>query len=396
MSGEPSPARSGWDHSLGSVTVRGSASVTIVIIILAVLVMNIVLFHAYAFFQYDRVSRMILANVTVFFAVLIFTALQLARRREMKTLYRELDRLNLRSEDGQREIQILHTLNDISESFVHETNISVIFEQTLLSIRGILAVDIAVLFLVEPETGEVKHRIYKGVENLEIDKPVLNRVLCKGASVLINGLSPAHSQFNNFTGLYEQGFQSVMIAPIRIKERIMGLLGVFTRSQSDFTGADLRILTTFSTHVSIIMENGRLLEETQQLAMTDELTQLYNFRYFRQRLREEFSRAERYFHPLSVVMLDIDYFKNYNDSQGHPMGDVVLRDVASLLRDNIRETDFAARYGGEEFVIILLEMDKDAAAKLAEKLRECIENRHSQYQEQQPNKNLTMRHGVAA
>jgi diguanylate cyclase (GGDEF)-like protein len=105
------------------------------------------------------------------------------------------------------------------------------------------------------------------------------------------------------------------------------------------------------------------------MAMTDVISGLANRRAFDEVLEAEFIRASRYGHPLSLIILDLDSFKEYNDKWGHPAGDVRLREVANLLRLNVREPDVAARYGGEEFAIILPDTSKHGAVQLAERLR---------------------------
>jgi diguanylate cyclase (GGDEF)-like protein len=103
--------------------------------------------------------------------------------------------------------------------------------------------------------------------------------------------------------------------------------------------------------------------------VTDRLTDLYNHGYLHQRLDEELERAARFGHQLSVIMLDIDDFKQFNDRYGHPKGDMVLRAVSTIVTQNLREIDVAARYGGEEFVLVLPETDLAGAAAVAERIR---------------------------
>jgi diguanylate cyclase (GGDEF)-like protein len=110
------------------------------------------------------------------------------------------------------------------------------------------------------------------------------------------------------------------------------------------------------------------------LAATDELTKLYNRRYFNERLAEAMSAARRHDYPLSLIMIDLDHFKVVNDNYGHSAGDQVLKAFADLLRDMIRAEDVAARWGGEEFIIILPHTLCEAAAALAERIRDAFEN----------------------
>jgi len=111
----------------------------------------------------------------------------------------------------------------------------------------------------------------------------------------------------------------------------------------------------------------------EELATQDGLTCLFNHRAFQERLKTEWNLAKRYGHSLSVVMLDVDHFKQYNDTYGHPAGDTILKHVASILRDHARTVDMAARYGGEEFAMILPNTDSEGALVLAERLRSAIE-----------------------
>ncbi len=136
-------------------------------------------------------------------------------------------------------------------------------------------------------------------------------------------------------------------------------------------------------------------KELNQLAQRDGLTQLYNHRYFKNRFTEEVSRANRYNRTLSLIFLDVDYFKVFNDRNGHPMGDTLLKELASILQSRIRNVDFVARYGGEEFVAVLPETDKKGALTLANSIREQISTHPFEGRENQPDHNITVSIGIA-
>ncbi len=126
-------------------------------------------------------------------------------------------------------------------------------------------------------------------------------------------------------------------------------------------------------------ELARKREELLALSRTDPLTGLYNRRYFEERLQEEFARARRYRAPLSLAMLDVDFFKRINDSYGHPFGDEVLRAVAQVTRARLREVDLLARYGGEELIALLPETSPADALRACERVREAIESLQLDY-----------------
>ncbi|OVE76469.1 hypothetical protein BVX98_06030 [bacterium F11] len=142
----------------------------------------------------------------------------------------------------------------------------------------------------------------------------------------------------------------------------------------------------------IAIERKRLKTESQ----SDPLTGLFNMRYFRTQLADEFSRSKRYAHPLSLLMIDVDHFKMYNDQNGHPAGDIVLKEISRILIRNVRGTDIVARYGGEEFVILLPETILDAALKVATKIRSAVEAHHFPFQENQEFGKLTVSIGIAS
>lgn len=144
-----------------------------------------------------------------------------------------------------------------------------------------------------------------------------------------------------------------------------------------------------------VLQLQRAKEELRQLAITDGLTNLYNYRYFKDHLQQELNRARRHDLNVSIVMIDIDHFKHYNDTHGHPAGDVVLKGIAQLLKDNIRNIDLAARYGGEEFSLVLIETNKAAAKIVAEKIRKLVENHKFAYEDTQPLGRITISMGVS-
>ncbi len=139
----------------------------------------------------------------------------------------------------------------------------------------------------------------------------------------------------------------------------------------------------------------RRARELRTAAIVDALTQVYNRGFLDERLRNELSRAERYDRELSVLLLDVDHFKDYNDRRGHQAGDQVLRELADILRYGLRSTDTVARYGGEEFVCLLPETAKDEAWRLADRLREQVAEHAFLHGHEQPEGAVTISIGVA-
>ncbi|NWG02036.1 MAG: diguanylate cyclase [Syntrophaceae bacterium] len=136
-------------------------------------------------------------------------------------------------------------------------------------------------------------------------------------------------------------------------------------------------------------------EEAVRLSYTDDLTGIYNHRFFIEQLTLEVERQRRYSTPLSLLMIDIDYFKHYNDTNGHLAGDQVLKAIAVLIQRGVRQSDIVARYGGEEFSAILINAGREKALEIAERVRRNVAETRFPNESAQPNQDLTVSVGVA-
>lgn len=167
--------------------------------------------------------------------------------------------------------------------------------------------------------------------------------------------------------------RSELAVPLIAEGKVLGVFNVESSRMAAFSTRDLRLLTTLASYAVVAIQNARLYEQAQRLAITDGLTELYNHRYLHESLERILERARRDFQPLGLIMLEIDHFKRYNDTYGHQSGDEALRTVAGLLRRGSRPSDFVARYGGDEFMVILPGATKTATLETAERLRRAVE-----------------------
>ena len=191
--------------------------------------------------------------------------------------------------------------------------------------------------------------------------------------------------------------EELVFIPLKAKDKINGIIV----ADNFITGEpinkdDEHMLTMLANQAGLAIENSRLYEKTVMLAHMDSLTELWNHGYFQFLLQTELEKTRAEKAPLSLIMLDIDHFKIYNDSLGHQAGDKILTELALLLKNQSRKMDFVCRYGGEEFGMILPQADKKEAFLIAERLRMDIERHSFSHEDIFPTKKLTVSLGISS
>lgn len=176
---------------------------------------------------------------------------------------------------------------------------------------------------------------------------------------------------------HQPPIRTLLSIPFIREGKVTGILTVLNK-EDGFTQGDIDTLLTLAIHSTLAVENARFLEETERMAVTDGLTGLYNHKEFQKRLAEEVERGTRYGKEFSLLMMDIDHFKVFNDTHGHPVGDAILKEIVKITKKCIRTVDIAARYGGEEFAIVLPETNSEGGKIVAERIRQSISDSHFQ------------------
>jgi two-component system, cell cycle response regulator len=169
-----------------------------------------------------------------------------------------------------------------------------------------------------------------------------------------------------------QDVRSILATPMILRGKVIGMLSVQSYQARAYTPEDMYLLEMLSAHAAIAIDNTRLFQEVQLLAITDPLTGANNRRELYELGEREFARSKRYKHTISAMMVDIDKFKKVNDTYGHTIGDQILIQLTERIRANIRDIDILGRYGGDEFAILLPETGLEAARQVAERLRSAI------------------------
>ncbi len=168
-----------------------------------------------------------------------------------------------------------------------------------------------------------------------------------------------------------------IIIPFRSGDRIIGVVFLYIHTSTVIEKPTINLLNAISNLLGVAVENARLYEETKKFSLHDHLTGLANRRYMDIVLKRTLAQSRRFKEQLSIIMLDIDYFKKYNDQYGHTAGDNLLVKIATITLKETREIDLVVRYGGEEFLILLPETDITAAHEVAERIRTAVEAKTS-------------------
>jgi diguanylate cyclase (GGDEF)-like protein len=241
-----------------------------------------------------------------------------------------------------------------------------------------------------------------GTLSIDLKKyPEITRAMEDEKTVLIQdvGVDPIVKEVRD--NLISIGIRSIMVIPIHYSEKAIGALYLRTsRKEKKFSEKELKISQVIASMAAVALNNARLFniikEEKdllEKMAVTDDMTRLYNHRFFVRRLKEEYKRSERYKTNLACIMIDIDNFKNVNDTYGHQAGDIVLQEIARIIKRCVRETDVVARYGGEEFAVILPHTGNEAAVNLANRIRNAVKKSRSDSLE--PDVSITVSIGVS-
>lgn len=302
---------------------------------------------------------------------------------------------NLGLEQGLNELISLYEVTKQMNAARHYTELFEVFNQAL---RVHLGFGTGYLSLVEEKDGrflnkkhfilELSGQIASPGQDITKEEKFINKVL--KTVIDKKELFFKHPQIRRLLGdiELEDALGTLSVVPIGLDSSTPAVFIGKNLSEEDF--GKLLILTR---QLSMEMQRVSLYEKVQELAITDGLTGLFVRRRLMERMKEELERSLRYKLRLSVLMLDIDHFKEYNDRYGHLVGDVILKETAAIIRNSLSEVDLAGRYGGEEFCIILPETDKKGGLQVSERIRWAVDN-HS-FKAYDEVTNVTVSIGVA-
>ncbi|HIE08663.1 MAG TPA: sensor domain-containing diguanylate cyclase [Armatimonadetes bacterium] len=281
-------------------------------------------------------------------------------------------------EDLSQHVKQLSTLYEVGAALGTVINVDRLLNLIVDSVVKVTGAQICSLMLLDKKRKVLRIRVAKGLPRqvikrteVRLGEGISGWVAKTGEPLLIEDIEK-HPIFRR-KSMKRYTTKSLLSVPLKVRGEVIGVLNVNNKPTGPFTETDKNLLMLFASQAAVAIERANLYKNLERLATTDGLTGLYVHRYFQQELAKELRRAKRYNRPLSLVMMDIDDFKRLNDTYGHPEGDLVLKEIARILRRHARQEDVVARYGGEEFAIILLETGKEGAMIAADRLRRAVE-----------------------
>jgi len=254
-------------------------------------------------------------------------------------------------------------LRDSTAMLTSTLDLDQVLDRILSNLAHVTAYDIANIMFIEDDVARVvraqrhtgssiDHSFYNNVGLSVSQSTYFARMIATHESVVI----PNVATDPNWISFPETDWlKSYASAPLVINNKVIGFLNLDSSTPGFYNAEHAVRIRAFADQAAIAIQNARLFAETQRQATTDPLTGLHNRRHFTDLALGEIERARRYHHPLSLILLDIDHFKNVNDTLGHLAGDKVLQIIAEQIRASLRQTDLVGRHGGEEFIILLPE-----------------------------------------
>jgi len=285
----------------------------------------------------------------------------------LRDISREKDRQRI-DEDTRNQIELLRLA---MTAFTSVLNIDQVLKNVLEYLEKLIPNDRVILFLLEG--ADLQVRATRGFpredDPVDLMLPAQNpqfEAINRNRLPLFLTNARDYRPFESL-GALNCG-KSWLGVPLLSHGQILGYLSIYAAEAGLYDSSHTRLAEIFANEASIAIENARLFQQVQQLAVTDELSGFYNRRYFYELLDMELARSKRYNRPVSLLVIDLDHFKQVNDRYGHATGDQVLKKICEAIRRVVRESDILGRHGGEEFVLLLPETPVDRALEVADRL----------------------------
>jgi diguanylate cyclase (GGDEF)-like protein len=300
-----------------------------------------------------------------------------------------------------RKGQELTIFHDVAKALTSSLDLDSILQTIMEKMAEYFRPDTWSLLMVDEQRSELYFAIAVGdaadsLKNvrLKVGEGIAGWVAQHGERLVVPDVSSDPRFTKRIDDMTEWKTQSIICVPLRSKHRVLGVIQLVNVNLEGFKQDEVFFLQTLCDYAAIAIENARSVEKIQELTITDDVTGLYNARHLYKTLETEVYRSARFAYEFTVLFIDLDHFKQVNDTHGHLVGSKLLMEIGYLIKAQLRLIDYAFRYGGDEFVVLLPQTGKDAALIVAKRLRDSL--RTSMFcQEEGLNLNVRASMGVA-
>jgi diguanylate cyclase (GGDEF)-like protein len=275
------------------------------------------------------------------------------------------------------EIAVFH---ELGKALTSSLQLDQVLRTIMEKINEVLRPDTWSLLLMDPEKNELYFEIATGEGadalkdvRIKLGQGIAGWVAQTGEVVVVPDTRKDSRFFAQVDEKTKVQTRSIVAVPVRFRDQCLGVIELINCvGEEGFSPRELALLEALADYAAIAIENARHVQRIHELTITDDCTTLYNARHLNFMLDTEIYRSHRYSYEFSIIFIDLDHFKNVNDTHGHLMGSKLLGEIGTMIKNNCRLIDFAFRYGGDEFVLLLPQTSKENACRVARRLHRMI------------------------
>jgi len=271
-------------------------------------------------------------------------------------------------------------VHDIAKALTSTLQLDQVLKTIMEKVNELMSPDTWSLLLVDQETNELYFQVATGMAaeklkdvRIKVGEGIAGWVAKTGQATIVPDVSTDPRFSGNVDQITNMQTHSIICVPIRTKERVLGIIEIINYvGKRDFGPEDMALLQAMADYAAIALENAIHVKRIHELTITDDVTSLYNARHLNFVLETEIYRSNRYHYEFSLIFIDLDHFKEVNDTYGHLVGSKLLCELAEVIRGSLRLIDYAFRYGGDEFVVLLPQTGKEQATVVARRLHQRL------------------------
>jgi diguanylate cyclase (GGDEF)-like protein len=280
-----------------------------------------------------------------------------------------------------RQSQELSIFHDVAKALTSSLDLDSILQTIMEKMAEYFRPDTWSLLMVDEQKSELYFAIAVGTASealknvrLRVGEGIAGHVAKFGEKLIVPDVRADKRFAKRIDDVTQMETQSIICVPLKSRLRVLGVIQLVNVDMKHFGQQESFFLQSLCDYAAIAIENARSVERIQELTITDDCTGLYNARHLYKTLEAEVYRSSRFSYEFSVLFIDLDHFKQVNDTHGHLVGSKLLAEIGYLVKAQLRLIDFAFRYGGDEFVVLLPQTSKDAALNVARRLRDSLRN----------------------